>query len=626
MFQDENCNFNQQQSQPTTFPAQFPGYPTYPAYQNPWAWHPVFQMGAEAIQAERGRALAEIENAQLRMRLGCKELAEDAYTTTGSASGRTFTVDKTGRFVELMNREIQFSRHIFPQAPFTAPDFYEVKLDGVEREIILTSAQYARDSELLQAFQEVPGLQIRFCRTAKLTAALLRQAICQRISMVELPFYAGWRKEVGTGFSFWVFPSGAAHIQPDGNIQSVTANTAMTASAMATAVQLFNAAFPLDCTQPNQWFLSCIFHIAALTSLLQEMDYPFPLSVCLLTESAAGQAWAKALFSWFDDPALSLYMPPEKFANGLLYYKDEPLVILDDRGGNLSAKNAALLEDVLASRQIPWKNGRQQRYMALLALPVILSTTASALTTSPDCLTLEFPAQLDGPVPENSEAAKADYLRAFTQYAAEHIDRLRWMLDTMEDRAFYCVEDCAWPEHYVRAVGTILAIDCFVREFHAFCDLDVRHLCLACPDAEAWLAELVEQTADKLLDYGDLAAQFIAVARSMLDNGGLFPCPVKCEEEPACNAVYYDERSLGFTTSAMTAICQQLGQSRPVVLRALAQADLFQGKPVNSGTLLTRISIWNVYGIRKTQRVYKLPRAAFDTLGEPLTFEREAIR
>ena len=471
-------NFNEQGYQPSTYLPQNPTYPTYPVYQNLWAWNPALQMGAEAIQAERGRAQAAIENAQLRIRLGRMELAEDAYTSTGSASGRTYTVDKTGRLVELMNREIRHVQHMFPQPPLTMPDFYEIKLDGVEQEIVLTAAQYARDSELLQAFQEMPGLHIRFCRTAKLTAALLRQAICQRISMVELPFYAGWRKEVGTGFSFWVFPSGAAHIQPDGNIQSVTANTAMTASSMVAAVQQFNAVFPLDCTQPAQWFLSSIFHIAALTSLLQQMNHPFSLSVCLLTESAAGQAWAKALFSWFDDPALSLYMPPEKFANGLLYYKDEPLVILDDRGGNLSAKNAALLEDVLASRQIPWKNGRQQRYMALLALPVILSTTASALTTSPDCLTLEFPAQLDGPVPENSEAAKADYLRAFTQYAAEHIDRLRWMLDTMEDRAFYCVEDCAWPEHYVRAVGTILAIDCFVREFHAFCGLDVRNLYL----------------------------------------------------------------------------------------------------------------------------------------------------
>lgn len=144
-----------------------------------------------------------------------------------------------------------------------------------------------------------------------------------------------------------------------------------------------------------------------------------------------------------------------------------------------------------------------------------------------------------------------------------------------------------------------------------------------CPGAEVWLRELLEQTFDKLLDCGDLAAQFVAVARLMLTNGALSPCPVKYSEEPSGGTIYYDETTLGFTAPALNAVCQRLGQSRPVVLHALREAGLLLGKRINSGTLLTRISVWNSYGIPQTERVYKLPRSAFDQLGDPLVFAGE---
>lgn len=618
---ESNCNY--QAYQPATYPAQAPVYPACPTNMNPWAIYPAFQLGAEAIQAERGRALAEIENAKLRMRLGHKELAEDAYTTTGSASGRTYTVDRLGRFVELMNREIGQAQHVYLLPPFPEGSFYAIRLCGIDQEIKLDSQQFHRDTALIQAFQELPGVEIRPCRSVKLTAALLRQAICQRLQAVEQPFYAGWRPNEAGSFNFWMFEDGAAHIREEGMNSPLSLSPAMSATEMTVAAQRFVQELALDLAQPQPWFLWTVFHIASLTSLLRQVEHPFPLSLCILLENAAAQSWLTLFFRRFHDHPLSLSLPTTDFSDGLLYRKDQAVIILDERRGSHADKNAELLEGVLASHLLPYKDRREEKFTPLQALPIILSATASALTTSPDCLTLEFPAQLAGPVSENSEAVKADYLTAFAQYTAAHVDRLRQLLDTMETRTFECPEDCVWPEHYLQAIGIILAIDCFIREFYEFCDFDVPLLGEDCSDAEAWLVELVGQTADKVLDCSDLAAQFIAVARAMLDNGSLCPCPVEYEEEPASNAVYYDEGSLGFTVSAMSTVCRQLGQSRPVVLRALAQADLFQGKAVNSGTLLTRISTWNVYGIRKTQRVYKLPRSVFDTLGEPLTFAGE---
>lgn len=619
-------NVNNQTYQPAPYSLQPPVYPTYPANPNIWTIAPAFQLGAQAIQAERDRANAEIENIRLRDRLAQRTLAEQAYTLVGATSGRTFTVGKNGQLIELMNQEIEQAWHFYLLPPFSKGSYYIIRLRGIDQEIELDSQQFHRDTALIQAFQELPGVEIRPCRSVKLTAALLRQAICQHIQAVEQPFFAGWRPNEAGGFNFWTFEDGgASHIREAGMNSPISLGSAMSASVMTAAVQRFAQELGLNLAQPQQWLLWATFHVAALTSLLQQLEHSFLLSLCVLVENAAAQSWLTSFFQRFRDRPLSLTLPPADFSAGLLCRKDQAIIILDERRGSYADKNAELLEGVLASHLLPYKDRREEKFMPLQALPVILSTSASALTVSPDCVTLELPPEFSCPGSKISEAVASDYLLAFAQYTAAHVNRLRQLLDTMEDRTFECLEDCAWTEQHVQAVGIILAIDCFVREFHGFCGLNVQPLSQVCPDAEAWLVELVGQTADKMLDCGDLAAQFISVARSMLEDEALCPCPVEYEKEPDGNAVYYDEGSIGFTTSAMTTICQQLGQSRPVVLRALVQADLLQGRPVNSGTLLTRISTWNAYGVRKTRRVYKLPRAAFDTLGEPLTFEGEEI-
>ena len=40
---------------------------------------------------------------------------------------------------------------------------------------------------------------------------------------------------------------------------------------------------------------------------------------------------------------------------------------------------------------------------------------------------------------------------------------------------------------------------------------------------------------------------------------------------------------------------------------------------------LTRIGVYDACGVRKTQPVYRLPRTAFDEVGDPLIFEEELL-
>ena len=85
--------------------------------------------------------------------------------------------------------------------------------------------------------------------------------------------------------------------------------------------------------------------------------------------------------------------------------------------------------------------------------------------------------------------------------------------------------------------------------------------------------------------------------------------------------VYFDEGSLYFTPAALKTVCQQLGYSRPVVLRALSNAGLLRGSRINQTTAMTRIQLWNVHGIPQPTAVYRLRRDAFERLGEPLLLD-----
>ena len=83
------------------------------------------------------------------------------------------------------------------------------------------------------------------------------------------------------------------------------------------------------------------------------------------------------------------------------------------------------------------------------------------------------------------------------------------------------------------------------------------------------------------------------------------------------------DTSLYFKRPAFQAVCSRLGQSCPVVLHALSEAGLLLGKPTNATTFQTRFTITNVAGVSRVEKGYRLPRSAFDQLGDPLVFHFE---
>lgn len=623
----ENCAASQPMAPTTSAPNQQPiGQPA--AYVPMPEFLPfVRQVMRQLDQAAQDRAAAMVETDRLQRRLVEKEAREFAYRSAMEADDCIITWSETGKPVRLLNRRIEWAVHFLPQPPFSGKAVYLVKLCGVAQEAVWGEQEFQNDAAFLQVLRELPGVQVGFVRSTKRTAMLLRQAISARIQVVVPAFWGGWlQTEIGT-YNFYRLNSCVTH--SDGVRLETLSGTvsAQSPAVTATAAQQFGRFLAVVRGPRIQRLLTAWLHTAALSTLLDQLGYPMPLALCLFTADPGWLAFLKELFSWYGDRPVSLDEPPAAFSKGVLHRKDQPLVVLDQHRTKNAAANSVLLTDVLANRQVPWPLGKQSEFFPLQALPVILTSAASALSCSPAVVVLEVsPGDLDTSActtkPRSGWEMLWGHLQSFIGWTTDHVEHLAEVLECSRQCAYQLAGD-AMAEDYVQALGVLLGIDAFLREF--FCDCGGSVLVPEDKEDEwrDWLLALLEQTSEKELDYTDLADQFIAVARSQLLNGALRPCPTEYRLLPDSDIVFFDDRSLGFTAEAFRQVCRQLSQSRPMVLQALRQAGLLQGRPVNATTGLTRISIWNPYGIRETRQVYKLPREAFDQLGEPLIFAEE---
>lgn len=581
----------------------------------------MYQLANHAMAANQDWARVVIENDRLKNNVARKQAAEDAYSQTLTLDGSTYTQDLTGRLVELMNRQVEWAFHVIPQPPSELAPFYQIKLKQCDNPLKLTEKQFMCDTALIQVLQEL-GVRVTLRRSAKTTAVLLRKAI--DAGVMVLPYYGGWQKrENGTG-QFLVSRQFSTHQGQNGLQDFVPLpDGPLPASSISRFQEELKAVANLDI----RWLLSRWFHCAALTSLLDQLGYPLPLALCLDTTDAAWNVWTTQFFNWYGDSGLSLDTPPQTFSKGLLCRKDQPLLVLDQRKTTYAAGNSDVLEQVINTRQVLWKVPKGNAVsLPLQAQPVILSSAASSLTCAPGCLVVELKAddlnRSEWSVCGDGVLTKQQYLMVFLNFVRSHIPRLREILEKQVRQAMLTSGD-RLNEECAQALGVLLAVDAFLSEFTELGAGDALLFDAATEERIAWLTNLLEQASWKAADGCGLAERFVAVARAQLDSGVLCACPTEYERLPPANKVYYDAGNLYFTRDAFGTVCAQLNQSRPVVLKALREANLLCGKPINDTTTMTRTSIWNAYGIRTAVPVYRMPREAFDRLGDPLVFPEE---
>ena len=577
-----------------------------------------YSLARQAVQAHAQLAQAEVENQRLRDQEARRQQREEAYRDLWNRSDGLFTSGKSGQTIQLLNHGIVRALRIVFQPPFEVQTRFYIEFEGCDRPLSLEERDYRTSPTLLHALQELPGLEVTLVGSVKRTADLLRQAFARQMRTMAPPYYGGWLKSHTGQWCYHILPPFSTHFDVQIFWRLIELSPLSPSASVVAVKRLQNLLGAVQ--EPHiRWFLLTWMSCAALTTPLNEWGLSMPLTLCVFSDSPKWSRFLRSLLSWFSDAPLSLSLPPKTFAREVLRRKDQPLVILDRQHRTpAAASNASFLDEVLASRQIPWKSGKDFASAPLNSCPVVLTPAASSLSFGPASLVLELDdALLALPdEPEEPWPILRAYLQVFIPYCVERQDQLQTVLreqvaQATRDYGDELDEDCALAFGLFQGLTSFL--QGLLRLLHVDSDLP--------EDWSEWLFDLLRRTTEQSLDPGDLAEQFVAVARSLLLNGQLAACPTDYFALPSSPAtVFVTETSLYFKRPAFQAVCSRLGQSCPVVLHALSEAGLLLGKPTNATTFQTRFTITNVAGVSRVEKGYCLPRDAFDWLGDPLVF------
>lgn len=571
------------------------------------------------ISQNRDIYAAIMDNVQLRYQLNQKHLAEEAYTKAlEDGADRIQTLTRYGGWAEILNCTVEWAVLVKPQPPLRAKPHYNIKLSRSEQPISLTEEEYLKDGVFINKLREIRGVEVTIRKTQKNTADLLRAAISRKLEELTVSIYNGWLEQAEGKYHFW--PILPVSSRWKGNDQKQYMLPATPPAVTALAIQNWQPAFLMVTSAFVRWFLFIWFHTAFLTSLLNKLGHRPPLGLYAYCDNPTGSAYMHRLFCWYDDKALSIDMSPADFVDEALRRKDQPLVIEDAGSTRNTAKNVSTVETMLPTGSLPWKNGRDTQSLPVQALPTILSTTVTGLVCDPMLITLELsadqflPDQFPQTFPTGEELE--EYLTAFANYTSAHITELRTSLDTTCTEA-WGLADGILAEPYVEMMGIMLGLSRFLDGFRS---VDPSAAGLLGEENVPQLLALLGEACSKAGLSSSLTDQFISMTRSMVQHGQLELCPRTNGEVASQDtaAVYFDEISLYFTKKALETVCRKSGYSRPVVLRALTDAGLVEGHPINKATVMTRIRLWNVYGVHRDIPVYRLRRDAFEEFGDPL--------
>ncbi|MGM9618289.1 MAG: hypothetical protein ACI3W8_00410 [Oscillospiraceae bacterium] len=564
-----------------------------------------------ALEAE-GRRLA-VENERQRQQLQAKVLREEAYATAVTANQRTWTVTESNRLVELLNAALTSAVRVEPRGPEEHPAYYVLCFSGKGAPVVLDEPSYLDDRRLLHSLQ-IGGVGVTIRRSTRTTAALLRQCISEKLSTFYADYYAGWQL-TEQGPAFLRFQAFSSH-QTENFLELAHSAEEISPAASAVAAERLARTFQAIRAPALRWLLFGWFHAAFLFSLLESAGCALPLGLSLYVGEPALMDWLRQLFCWYEDEPINLDGRPAEFLRAMWSRKDQPAVVIDHHQTRNSSGNAALLEEILSTGKVPWKQGRRETVVPLRAPVVVLSDTISSLCCSPGLVTLDIQAADFGleSCRQYSEQppVQQDYLLALASFTASHWPELQQALRRGRAQAMTLtgVEERA----LLSTAGTLLGAVDFAAAFFRFCGVESPFAPAEGEVAAEAIGELLSHAAANASGM-DVAGQFCQLARRCLADGVFYVCDADRDDSDGEKPVVYRVRGdYGFPTEAFRLLCRRMTQSAPVIVRALAEAGLLQGKRTNATTAQTRIPVTGVHGVSRWLGVYRIARE--DILGE----------
>lgn len=562
-----------------------------------------------------------IENTQLKNELKNHNLRKQAFTDVIALDGATYTMGCNGRPQMLMDTTVEVSIHYIPESPLPNAPFYLIKFNrGIS--ITIPEEDFHKDSRLINCLQQ-NGINVKYLRTQKTTAILLRQVINKKMVKMRLPFYGGWSMcdskafyDVFLGFS--TCPS-KNELRPPSELAPQSPAT------MKVSIANFFPIFQIIRTHFFRQLLILLYHEAALHTLLEQLGYKFPLTYCIFSTDQNILSFFRKLLSWFHSSPINLNAPPNDFSFELLARKDQPLLINTGDRLDQAKKNAEVLESAMINGVVEWKNKRESTNLPLKAPITLISSSSSALICSPESIIIDL--QSDDFCREqwlrysDQVGQNQDYLTAFCGYTSNHIPELERSLKEGQSKALH-LDKGQLTEECLQAFGIFIGLTDFLKDF--FDCASPRQSPISGQNNELYnlIYKHLFQTSLKS-DRTSIPDQFIDVSKALIQSKELQISPKRNCSPGWVKAVFYDDNYIYFTSSAITKICQAMTKSRPVILQALDESDMLCGSKSNASTFLTRVTVKSCHGVKDSQDVIKLHRDLFEAFGDPLFNDEE---
>ena len=282
------------------------------------------------------------------------------------------------------------------------------------------------------------------------------------------------------------------------------------------------------------------------------------------------------------------------------------MVILDRHQTENACRNSVLLEEILATKTIAWKNGRKETIIPLQATVVVLCDTSSSLCCSPKLFTLDLQAEdfdLELCRKQLEQASvHQDYLQALASYTAAHWPELQESLRQGQTQAAAFADNA----DMLAEAGTLPGVASFSGSFFRFCGAEDASVSLGGDVTLDSLQDVFGQMASNISGI-DVPSQFCQLAQRCLADGIFSIQDADRDDSDGTKpVVYLIGEDYGFTIKAFRTVCDRMSQSTPVIAQTLSEAGLLRGKRTNATTVQTRIPVTNVYGNCRYVGVYRI--------------------
>lgn len=544
----------------------------------------------------------------------------EAFSQMETMRGRLLVTDKRGFLHCVLDTDITEVYHITPHGLHRAEGRYLIAFGCCAEPLEITDAEFAVKGTLIDKITRHTKMEVKLLVSKNHTAELLRQVILKNVREITVRFHFGWGKAKGR----WVFnlDRDTTHSYRNANLEEMLAGKpalpVKTVTEELVAGKQMAHLFGTITNPEIRTAVSLWLHTAVLNTLVKSYGYRIQMGLCFFSDDAGVLRRLEAILGCYGDKTIELSASKQAVSDQLCERKDQACLLRD----RMVAKgNDDLILEVINTGMIPIDKKREIAETELHGLITLLSNSVTKLNQSQHIAIVgvadtDFEKIPDAEM-QNLKKYVNDYLRGFCGYVGRNLANLEKHLACGMDRALEHGENLS--QEAMVLLGVLLGVSEMVHDYVAQLapneELREAMECAMCHGRIDTLVQALESSSEMGCNCDDLVDCFQGVVAAMICQDRFDSRQIRdnmLREGCAKGKVgitYSDESYICFTREAFRAVCEACGVSVPVMGKALREAGFLKGTAVNAETYLTRVTIWDAFGMPKVKRVFKFDRA-----------------